>query len=73
MEERSATLIVIYRCWLPQKHKFKQELNAFKTDTIVTKGPSKHLSGAQTIDMLDKLMPDLEIPGYFEGDGETHN
>jgi hypothetical protein len=62
-----------HRHWLPQKHKFKQESNAFREDTIVTKGPPKHLSGAQIVDMLDKLMPDPERPGYFEGYGETHD
>jgi hypothetical protein len=36
-------------------------------------GPPKHLSGAQIIDMLDKLTPDPERPGYFEGYGEMHN
>jgi hypothetical protein len=29
--------------------------------------------GAQIVDMLDKLMPDPERPGYFEGYGEMHN
>jgi hypothetical protein len=62
-----------HRRWLPRKHKFRQEQNPFKKDTIVTKGPTKHLSGAQLVDMLDKLMPDPERPGYFEGYGETHN
>jgi hypothetical protein len=42
-------------------------------DTIVTKGLPKHLSGAQIIDMLDKLMPDPERLGYFQGYGGTHN
>jgi hypothetical protein len=50
-----------HRRWFPQKHKFKQDQNAFKKDTIVTKGPSKCLRGAQIVDILDKLMPDPEI------------
>jgi hypothetical protein len=29
-----------HRCWLPWKDKFRQELNTFRKDTIVTKGPS---------------------------------
>jgi hypothetical protein len=62
-----------HRHWLPKKHKFRQEQNAFWKDTIVTNGPPKHLSGAQIIDMLDKLTPDPERPGYFEGYRETHN
>jgi hypothetical protein len=62
-----------HRRWLPQKYKFRQEQNSFRKDTIVTKGPSKHLSGAQIVDMLDKLSSDPERPGYFEGYGETHN
>jgi hypothetical protein len=60
-----------HRRWLPQKHKFRQEQNTFWNDTIVTKGPSKHLSGAQIVDMLDKLMPDPERPGYYQGYGDT--
>jgi hypothetical protein len=59
--------------WLSHKHKFIQEQNAFLKDTIVTKGPPKHLSGEQIVDMLYKLMPDPERPGYFEGYRETHN
>jgi hypothetical protein len=62
-----------HRCWLPQKHDFRQEQNTFRKDTIVTKGPPKHLSGAQIIDMLDKLTPNPERPVYFEGYRETHN
>jgi hypothetical protein len=61
------------RRWLPRKHKFIKEQNTFRKDTIVTKGPPKHLSGAQIVDMLDKLTPDPKRPMYFEGYGETHN
>jgi hypothetical protein len=61
------------RLWLPEKHKFKQEQKTFWKDTIVTNGPSKHLSGTQIVDMLDKLMPDPERPRYFEVYRETHN
>jgi hypothetical protein len=59
--------------WLPRKHKFKQEQNTFRKDTIVTKGLLKRLNGAQIIDMLDKLTSDPERPRYFKGYGETHN
>jgi hypothetical protein len=62
-----------HRHWLPQKHNFRQELNAFWKDTTVIKGPLKRLSGTQIVDMLDKLTPDPERPGYFEGYGEMHN
>jgi hypothetical protein len=62
-----------HRCWLPWKHKFKQEQNAFRNDTIITKGPLKCLSGTQIVDVLDKLMSDPERPRYFQGYGETHN
>jgi hypothetical protein len=62
-----------HKRWLPQKHKFRQYKNTFQKDNIVTKGPPKHLSGLQIIDMLDKLMSDPERPRYFEGYGETHN
>jgi hypothetical protein len=62
-----------HRRWLPRKHNFRQEHNVFRKDTTVTKGPTKHLSGTQIIDMLNKLMPGPERPRYFEGYGETHN
>jgi hypothetical protein len=62
-----------HRFWLPQKHNFRQEQNTFRKDTIVTKGPSKRLSGTQIVDMLKKLTPDPERLDYFEGYGETHN
>jgi hypothetical protein len=62
-----------HRRWLPQKHKFKQQNNAFEKNNIATEGPPKHLSDPQIIDMLDKLMPDPERPRYFEGYREMHN
>jgi hypothetical protein len=62
-----------HRCWLPQKHNFRHEQNTFWKDTTVTKGLPKHLSSTQIVDMLDKLTPNLEILGYFEGYEETHN
>jgi hypothetical protein len=62
-----------HRRWLPQKHKFRQEQNTFWKDTIITKGPPKHLSGTQIVDMLDNLTPYPERPGYFEGYEEPHN
>jgi hypothetical protein len=61
-----------HRRWLLQNHKFRQEQNTFWKDTIVTKGPPKRLSGAQIVDMLDKLMPNLERPRYFKVT-ERHN
>jgi hypothetical protein len=63
MEARSATSIVI-DAGCP---------GSISLDNIVTKGPPKHLSGSQIINMLDKLTPDPERLGYFEGYGETHN
>jgi hypothetical protein len=60
-----------HKCWLPQKHDFRQEQNVFQKDTTVTKGPPKRLSGAQIIEMLDKLTPYPKRPRYFEGYGET--
>jgi hypothetical protein len=62
-----------HKRWLPQKHKLRQEQNTFQNDTIITKGPLKHLSSTQIVDMLDKLMPNPERSGYFEGYGEMHN
>jgi hypothetical protein len=37
------------------------------------KGPLKHLSDPQIIDMLDKLTLDPKIPWYFKSFGETPN
>jgi hypothetical protein len=62
-----------HRRLLPLNHKFRQQKDTFKRDNIVTKGPPKRLSGPQIVDMLDKLTPDPERPGYFEGYGEMHN
>jgi hypothetical protein len=62
-----------HRRWLPRKHNFRQELNAFQKDTTITKGLPKCLSGAQIVDILDKLTPDPKRPGYFDGYRETHN
>jgi hypothetical protein len=62
-----------HRRWLPQNHKCRQQKNTFNKDNIVTKEPTKHLSGPQIVDMLDKLTRDPEKPGYFKGYGETHN
>jgi hypothetical protein len=42
-------------------------------DNIVTNRPLKHVSGPQIADMLDKLTPDPERPGYFKGYGGMHN
>jgi hypothetical protein len=36
-------------------------------------GPPKRLSGPQILDMLDKMTPYPERPGYFESYGEMHN
>jgi hypothetical protein len=63
MEARSATSIVI-DAGCP---------GSIISDNIVTKGPPKRLSGSEIIDMLDKLTPDPERLGYFEGYGETCN
>jgi hypothetical protein len=62
-----------HRRWLPRNHIFRQQRNAFKKDTVVTKGPPKRLSGTEIADMLDKLVPDPENPGYFVGYGKEHN
>jgi hypothetical protein len=33
-----------HRCFLPEDHPFRFDRNTFKKDTIVTRGPPKHLS-----------------------------
>jgi hypothetical protein len=62
-----------HRRWLPRKHDFRQEHNAFWKDTTIPKGHPKHLSGTQIVDILYKQTPDPKRPGYFEGYGKTHN
>jgi hypothetical protein len=44
----------------------------FRKDTIVKKGPPKHLSGPETIENLSKLVLNREGNGY-EGYREEHN
>jgi hypothetical protein len=56
-----------HRRWLPRKHNFRQEQNTFRKDTTITKGPSKHLSSTQIVDMLDKLMPNPETHSISMG------
>jgi hypothetical protein len=56
-----------HRRWLPQKHNFRQDHNTFWKDTTVTKGPLKHLSSAQIVDILDKLTPDPKRPSILKG------
>jgi hypothetical protein len=44
----------------------------FRKDTIVKKGPPKHLSGLETVENLSKLVLNREENGY-EGYGEEHS
>ena len=46
-----------HRCFLPQNHPFRQQRNAFRKNTVVTKGPPKHMSGQEIADMLSNLVP----------------
>jgi hypothetical protein len=62
-----------HRRRMPWKHNFKQEQNTLRKDTTIIKGLLKCRSGAQIVDMLDKLTPDLKGPWYFDGYGETHH
>jgi hypothetical protein len=72
METRSTTSTVI-DVGCSRKHNFRQEENALRKGTTITKGPPKRPSDAKIIDMLDKLTPDLKKPRYFKGYRETHN
>jgi hypothetical protein len=57
---------------LPANHQFRAQKNAFKKDTIVTKGPPKRLSGTEIAAMLDDLKLNKDRDGY-EGFGTEHN
>jgi hypothetical protein len=58
--------------WLPLKHPFRMQKDSFRKDTIVKKGPPKHLSGLETAENLSKLILNREGNEY-EGYGEEHN
>jgi hypothetical protein len=61
-----------HRCFLPEDHPFRFDRNAFKKDTIVTRGPPKRLSGAEIIARLNDLKLN-EHGNHFEGNGTEHN
>jgi len=61
-----------HRCFLPLDHIFREQSNAFRKDTIVTKGPPKRLIGEEIADMLSKLVPNKDGSG-FDGLGVEHN
>jgi hypothetical protein len=44
-----------HRCFLPQTHPYRFEVNTFKKGTIVTKGPPRRLSGLEIEAMLNNL------------------
>jgi hypothetical protein len=61
-----------HRCFLPKDHPFRFDRNAFKNDTIVTKGPPKHLRGLEILVRLNDLKLN-EHGNRFEGYGTEHN
>jgi hypothetical protein len=61
-----------HRRWLPLKHPFKMQRDSFRKDTVVKKGPLKHLSGPETAENLSKLVLNREGNGY-DAYGEEHN
>jgi hypothetical protein len=44
-----------HRCFLPQTHPYRFEVNTFKKGTIVTKGQPRRLSGLEIEAMLNNL------------------
>jgi hypothetical protein len=60
------------RRWLPPKHPFRMQKDSFRKDTVIKKGPPKHLSGPKIAESLSKLVLNNEGNGY-EGYGEEHN
>ena len=69
--ERSVILIVT-DVFLPENHSFRFQRNAFRKDTIVTKGSPKRLSGSEIEAMLNALKEKEDGHGY-EGFGKNHN
>ena len=61
-----------HRCFLPEDHPFRFDRNAFKKDTIVTRGPPKRLSGPEILARLNDLKLN-EHGNRFEGYGTEHN
>jgi hypothetical protein len=61
-----------HRRWLPQKHPFRTQKDSFRKDTVIKKGPPKHLSRPETAENLSKLVLNRKGNGY-EGYGEEHN
>jgi hypothetical protein len=61
-----------HRRWLPPKHTFRMQNNSFSKDTVVKKGPPKHLSWPKIVESHSKLVLNEEWNGY-EGYGEEHN
>jgi hypothetical protein len=61
-----------HRCFLPQTHLYRFEVNTFKKGTIMTKGPPRHLSGLEIEAMLNNLKEKESGDGYI-GFGTEHN
>ena len=61
-----------HRCFLPENHPFRFQRNAFKKDTIVTKGPPKRVMGAEILATLNALKENKDGDGYI-GFGLEHN
>jgi hypothetical protein len=61
-----------HMCFLPEDHPFRFDRNAFKKDTIVTRGPPKRLSGPEIVTRLNDLKLN-EHGNHFEGYGTEHN
>jgi hypothetical protein len=61
-----------HRRWLPPKHTLRMQKGSFRKDTVIKKGPPKHLSGPEIAESHNKLVLNEEGNGY-EGYGEEHN
>jgi hypothetical protein len=61
-----------HRCFLPEDHPFRFDRNAFRKDTIMMRGPPKHLSGPEILARLNDLKLN-EYGNHFEGFGTEHN
>jgi hypothetical protein len=49
-----------HECWLPLKHTFRIQKDSFRKDTVVKKGPPKHLSEPKIAESHNKLVLNRE-------------
>jgi hypothetical protein len=59
-----------HRCFLPDNHEFREQINAFRKGTVVTQGLPKRLTTAEIAEWHNRLVPKGD---GFAGFGKEHN